>query len=122
VTDADSDEGKPVGAPSLPRGKRVSVAVLSGPRAGDVVAVDRPRFVIGRARGAGRADLELDDSQVSRIHAAIECRGGPIVLLDLRSSNGTWLGEERIESREIDDRAEFRLGSTRLMLILTDID
>jgi DNA-directed RNA polymerase subunit RPC12/RpoP len=122
VTDADTAEGKPIDGSSLPRRKRVSVAVLSGPRAGDVVVVDRPRLVIGRAHGGVGADLELDDSQVSRAHAAIERRGSRVVLQDLRSSNGTWLGEERIESREIEDRSEFRLGSTRLMLILTDSD
>lgn len=108
-----------VTAASLPRGKRVSLAILSGSRAGDVVNLDRTRLVIGRLGGGSGADMELDDPQISRAHAAI---GSRIVLQDLRSSNGTWIEEERIESRELEDRAEFRLGSTRLMLILTDID
>jgi FHA domain-containing protein len=122
VTDAAAAKGRSIDASSLPRGRRVSLAVLDGPRAGDFVVVASPRLVIGRAHGGVGADLELEDSLVSRAHAAIECRGGRVFLEDLRSSNGTWLGDERIESHEIDDRAEFRLGSTRLMLILADGD
>jgi len=123
VDEADQTAARRVvTAASLPRGKRVSLAILSGGRAGDVVNVDRTRLVIGRLGGGSGADLELDDPQISRAHAAIECHGSRIVLQDLRSSNGTWIEEERIENRELEDRAEFRLGSTRLMLILTDTD
>jgi pSer/pThr/pTyr-binding forkhead associated (FHA) protein len=86
------------------------------------VAVALSRLTIGRVGGGSGADLELDDPQVSRAHAAIECHGSRIVLQDLGSSNGTWLGDERIESRELEDRAEFRVGSTCLMLIVTDTD
>jgi DNA-directed RNA polymerase subunit RPC12/RpoP len=123
MSEADSTaQRRPVARASLPPGKRVSLAFLNGPRAGDVVAVALSRLTIGRVGGGSGADLELDDPQVSRAHAAIECHGSRIVLQDLGSSNGTWLGDERIESRELEDRAEFRVGSTCLMLIVTDTD
>lgn len=102
---------------ALPPGKRVSVAILGGPRKGDVVRLDRPRVVLGRT-GAG-ADVEVDDPEMSRAHAALECHGQRIVLRDLGSRNGTFFGEKRIESREVEDRSEFRLGGTRFMLIVT---
>jgi len=44
------------------------------------------------------------------------------VVKDLNSTNGTYVGEERISEREIGDRGEFRVGRTRLMLILASQD
>ena len=102
---------------ALPGDKRVSVAILAGRRKGDVVTLEKPRAVLGRT-GSG-ADVEIDDPEMSRAHAALECHGATIVLRDLGSRNGTFVGEQRIESRELEDRAEFRLGGTPLMLIVT---
>jgi pSer/pThr/pTyr-binding forkhead associated (FHA) protein len=42
------------------------------------------------------------------------------VLRDLGSRSGCFVGEERVESRELEDRAEFRLGATSLLLMVTD--
>ena len=43
--------------------------------------------------------------------------------LNLGSTNGTFLGEERIrDERRIENQAEFRVGSTRFMLIVSDRD
>lgn len=46
-----------------------------------------PRMTIGRGSSAV---VLLNDPRVSRVHAAIECRGGQYVLLDT-SSYGTWV-------------------------------
>ena len=105
---------------ALPKEKRVSVAIVSGSRKGDVLVLERPSVVLGRSGGS--ADLEVDDPEMSRSHAAIDCHGSRYVLRDLGSRNGTFLGEERIESRELEDRAEFRLGSTRFMLLVTGLE
>jgi hypothetical protein len=105
---------------ALPKDKRVSVAIVSGSRKGDVLVLQEPSAVLGRAGGG--ADLELDDPEMSRTHAAIECHGSRFVLRDLGSRNGTFVGEERIQTRELEDRAEFRLGGTRFMLLATPLD
>jgi hypothetical protein len=101
---------------------RVSLAILSGARAGDVFRLDKARVVVGRAGGDVGADLEIDDPQVSRAHVAIECHGARVVLQDLGSRNGTFAGEERVDSLELVDRDEFRVGTTRLMLIVAEND
>jgi hypothetical protein len=101
---------------ALPRGLRVSVAILSGPRKGQAVTLEKPRFVLGRS--GGDADLELPDPQASRAHAALECRGARVTLRDLGSRNGTFCGDDRIQAREIESGAEFRVGDTRLMLVI----
>ena len=108
------------GPAALPPGKSVSLAILEGPRKGEVVTLDRPQVLIGRAGGRAGADVELPDPEVSRAHATLTCQGLRIVLRDLGSTNGSFVGPDRIEEREIEDHAEFRLGRTRFMLIVAD--
>jgi serine/threonine-protein kinase len=105
---------------AFPPHKRVSLAVLTGPRQGEVVVLVRPRLTIGRAAAGWGADLEIPDPEASRGHAALECHGSRILLRDLDSTNGTYVGDQRIREVELDDQGEFRVGRTRFMLILTD--
>jgi predicted Zn finger-like uncharacterized protein len=101
----------------LPIGKRLSLAILDGPDAGSVYRIEKPKVTIGRAN----ADLTLNDSEASRHHAALEIRESAIKLLDLGSTNGTLLGGSKVlEPTEIGDKAEFQVGATTLMLIVTD--
>jgi serine/threonine protein kinase len=106
---------------ALPANLRVSLAILSGPSQGRAVTLERPRLVIGRA-GVGKADLEIEDAEVSGAHAAVECRGEHVALRDLASTNGTWIGEERIAHADLEDGAEFRIGKTRFMLTLALVE
>jgi hypothetical protein len=100
----------------LPEHKRLSLAVLDGPDAGSVFRIETPRVTIGRA-----ADVTLNDSEASRQHAAVEIRDGFFVLADLGSTNGTLIGGRRIDGPvELSDKAEFQIGSTVLMLIVTE--
>ncbi len=103
---------------SLPRRGRVSLAFLSGPRGGDVVVLTSPRVVLGRSGGG--ADVEIPDPEVSRRHAALECYGEQFVLRDEGSRNGTFVGTARIDVTRLEDQAEFRLGTTRCLLIHAD--
>jgi hypothetical protein len=103
---------------ALPRDGRVSVVVLSGPRKGDVLVFAKPRIVIGRE--GGDADLQVPDPEVSRAHAALECYGARVVLRDLGSRNGTFVGKARVPARDVEDQAEFRLGSTQFLLVVTE--
>jgi hypothetical protein len=113
--------GKGVGL-SLPQDKRVALALLSGPRQGEVYVLSRPTALIGRAEGRAGADIELADPEVSRAHAVVECRGTRILVRDLGSTNGTFVEADRIQERDLEDKAEFRVGSTRIMLIVSDAE
>lgn len=112
-TDADVPEAELLG---LPEGKRVSVAVLQGTDSGLIFPVDKPLVVIGRTE----ADLVLNDSEVSRHHARLEVKGLSVTLRDLKSTNGTYINEQRITVAALSNQAEFRVGASTLMLILTD--
>jgi hypothetical protein len=104
------------GSPHLPRDQRISLAVLEGKNAGQIFQVDHPRVILGRTG----ADIALDDGEVSRQHACLEVHGNRVVLRDMNSTNGTFVDENKISEMEIENRTEFRLGGTRLMLILTE--
>jgi serine/threonine protein kinase len=111
------------GAFALPPGKRVSLAFLSGTRQGEVFVLSRPTALIGRSGGRAGADIELADPETSRAHAVVECHGSRIVVRDLGSTNGTYVEERRIEEEgAVEDKSEFRVGSTRIMLVLSDAE
>ena len=110
-------ETGPNQALALPTGKRLSIAILEGPDAGSVYRIDKPRVTIGRSN----ADLTLNDSEASRQHAAIEIRDTLVTLNDLGSTNGTLVGGEKInDAFELSDKSEFQVGTTTLMLIVTE--
>lgn len=103
--------------PQLPRGRRVSIAIIAGADGGMVYRVEKPRITIGRSG----ADLTINDSEASRQHAAIEVRDLTIVLEDLKSTNGTLVeGVKLTEPVELQDKSEFQIGGTTLMLIVTE--
>ncbi|HSD27883.1 MAG TPA: FHA domain-containing protein [Vicinamibacteria bacterium] len=102
---------------SLPKDRRVSIVILSGGRKGDVVVLEEPAVTIGREGGG--ADIEVPDLEASRRHAAVDCHGARIVLRDLGSRNGTFVGETQVQTRDVSDQTEFRVGATRFMLVVS---
>ena len=57
----------------------------------------------------------LEDLAASRHHAEISTTGPSFLIKDLGSSNGTWVNRERIESHQLVDGDEIRIGGTTLM-------
>ncbi len=107
----------PVLSPQLPRGRRLSIAIIAGTDAGTVYRIEKPRITIGRSG----ADLTINDTEASRLHAAIEVRDQIVTLEDLRSTNGTLVDGQRLtEPVELQDKSEFQIGATTLMLIVTE--
>ena len=102
---------------ALPPGRRLSLAILEGPDAGQVYRIEKPRVTIGRSG----ADLTLNDNESSRQHAAVEIRDMLITVQDLGSTNGTLVGGDKItEPVELTNQGEFQVGATTLMLIVTE--
>jgi predicted Zn finger-like uncharacterized protein len=102
----------------LPKGYRLSLACISGPDSGRIFEIDRPRVILGRASG----DITLSDSQCSRQHAAIEVVDDEVVLVDLGSTNGTYVDEKRISRAPLENRMEFDVGASTLMFLRTRQD
>ncbi len=106
-----------VPGPQLPVGRRLSLAIINGPDAGSVYRIEKPRVTIGRTG----ADLALNDSEVSRVHAAVEIRDTTYLVEDLKSTNGTLIDGQRIGGpTELQNQSEFQIGGTTIMLIVTE--
>jgi hypothetical protein len=102
----------------LPGTYRLSLACIAGPDSGRIFEIDKARVVIGRAN----ADIVLADIQCSRNHAALEIQDDKVTLVDLGSTNGTYVGDQRVNRQEMENRSEFEIGTTTLMLIRSATD
>jgi predicted Zn finger-like uncharacterized protein len=122
---ARGGSGPPVGATivstsaglTLPADKNITISVIGGASKGLSHALAKPRVVIGR-KGGG-ADIEIDDQEISRWHAAIEVKTDVVKLRDLDSTNGTFIDDERVRAAELQHLSEFRVGSTVLLVTIT---
>src|SRR5262245_9279138 len=107
-----------LGLLELPKDKRFSLAVIQGAATGHIFQITKTRTSIGRSG----ADVNLDDPEASRLHAAVEVFGEQAILRDLGSTNGTFVELERIEQKMLANQMEFRIGSHVLMFIVTDVE
>jgi predicted Zn finger-like uncharacterized protein len=107
-----------MGLIELPRDKRYSLAVIQGEATGQIYPITKSRTTIGRSG----ADINLDDPEASRSHAALEIVGDSAILRDLGSTNGTFIDLDRIEQHQLGNQMEFRIGSHVLMFIVTDVE
>jgi serine phosphatase RsbU (regulator of sigma subunit)/pSer/pThr/pTyr-binding forkhead associated (FHA) protein len=78
-----------------------------------IVPLDKPVFSIGRR---SESDLRLPGADVSRLHAEIVRTGDSFVLHDRQSSFGTFVNDQKIESRTLQPGDRIRLGQS------TDVD
>lgn len=79
------------------------------------------RLTIGRQQGN---DVVLPDQRVSRRHALIECQGEVCHIVDLASSNGTYIGGERLPPNvptPLNPEVEVIVGGCRLKLVTVPI-
>jgi len=107
-----------MGVLELPKDKRYSLAVIQGSGTGQIHQINKTRTIIGRTG----ADLNLDDAEASRQHAAVEILGENAVLRDLGSTNGTFIELDRIQQHVLNNHMEFRIGSHVLMFIVTEVE
>jgi len=97
---------------ALPRDKTITLSVISGPSKGLVFPMTKARAVLGRTG----ADLEINDPEISRWHCAVEVKDESIRLKDLDSTNGTYFEDERVRAAELSHLAEFRIGTSTVLV------
>lgn len=110
----------PLGGDALPRGLRISLAVLNGPHASTVRVLTQLVTVIGREDG----DIITHDPETSRRHAKLEIHyDGSVWLTDLGSTNGTFVeGTAVTGTLKLQDRQEFTCGKSTFMLLVRTED
>lgn len=89
--------------------------ILRGSGADDEMLVYRiPQGAIktiGRAQGA---DIIVDAALVSRIHCRLEAQTDGLTVLDLASTNGTFVNDQRIERARLAVGDRLRVGRVEL--------
>ncbi len=109
---ASQKEGRKPSKP--PRGTPSKVVVIDGPASGASAPLDGDPVLIGRGTDAA---IRLEDDYVSTRHARIGSSGGTFYVEDLGSTNGTYIGSQRItQATAIQLGSRVRVGKTTLEL------
>lgn len=118
---ADDDEGaadepgRPAAAGGAPggflRGEKWRLVPTGG--IGEMLPLRRPITTFGREPGAGGV---VDHDSVSRMHARVDAQEGGWLLTDLKSSNGTFVNDERVLCVPVSAGDRVRFGDVEFVL------
>lgn len=86
---------------------QVSLKVVSGTHEGKVIPIKDEKFLIGRGESC---QLRPKSESISRKHCAIVQKDGRLLLVDLKSRNGTFINEKQVSS----DKAKILKNGDRL--------
>jgi len=97
-----------------PRGAPTHVAIAEGANVGETISLDEAPLLIGRGSDA---QIRLDDDYVSTRHARIAASGDQWFVEDLGSTNGTYIGSQRLSQlTTLQLGSRVRIGKTILEL------
>jgi two-component system cell cycle response regulator len=97
--------------------KAPTLVVLLGSDAGLRIPLLKPEVTLGRT---SEADVLLHDEQISRRHALVRSDGQAYTLVDLNSTNGTRVNQDRVTQAVLKEGDKIFLGSTVLKFTLQD--
>lgn len=99
------DEGHPLTYSSY------SIRVVDGPDSGASLEGERPLIRVGSAPDN---DLVLNDPAVSRHHLELQRQQGKFLVVDLGSTNGTYVGALQVREATLHGVADIRVGKNLL--------
>lgn len=79
----------------------------------NVTAMTKAVVILGRVTGI--ADVAVADEAASRYHACVIHRAGKFTLMDIDSTNGTFLNGESVQEAEINNGDEIRIGGASII-------
>ncbi len=91
----------------------VMLSCIAGPHLGEEFVLREGENQIGRTEGS---IILASDAQVSRRHAVITLKEGKLYIRDLGSTNGTWVGSERISEAELKRGDIIMLGQCKFKI------
>lgn len=98
--------------------RRVLVRVATGSARGSERLLEEGTLTIGSHPDA---DLVVGDLGVSRFHVELSLLSDGVRVRDLGSTNGTFVGDSRVESVVVHPTTEIRIGRTRVELVAVDL-
>lgn len=97
---------------------QLQLKVVSGNHAGKLIAVNHDKFIIGRSEGC---HLRPKSDSISRQHCVILNKDGRILLVDLKSRNGTVVNDKKLEptkAKVLKDGDKIRLGKLEFIAVM----
>ena len=91
----------PSGGASAPHGILGKFTILNGTRAGEKLGLGGSGIRIGRESTI--CEIVLENPKVSRLHAEVVSIDGKVLLIDRNSSNGTYVNDQNIDKRFLQD-------------------
>ena len=91
----------------------LEIRASKGEGAHQSVEIAGPRVIVG---AHASADVTVDDPGVSALHCSLDIVDGEVVLRDLGSKNGTWLGRVQVREVLLLPGTSFEIGDTRISL------
>lgn len=85
------------------------LVVINGADLGRKYALTQRSTMIGRS---SKVDIQVDEESVSRNHAVINSFEDRLVAEDLDSTNGTYINDTQIKTRELRDGDQLKIGRT----------
>jgi len=88
-----------------------TVTVGGGGRQPRTYELNKPSMTVGREAGC---DIHIDNAAVSKKHCEFVSQSGAFLIRDLGSSNGTFVGTEKVTEHTLKDGEEVVIGSYSL--------
>ncbi len=91
-----------------------AVRILNGPQAGQIFNLKSGKNILGRA---GQADIQVIAQGVSKAHCEIQVLKDKIIIVDLKSSNGTYVNGIKIQNSILHLGEKFSLHEILLDIV-----
>ncbi len=99
--------------------ERFALRFESGERRGEIIAIPSTGLTLGRRPGNS---VQILDASVSGKHAEISIDGHGPVVRDAGSTNGTFVGSERVTEKRLAHRDLVTFGKVRMLVIDSQMD
>jgi diguanylate cyclase (GGDEF)-like protein len=82
-----------------------------------LLSIESDSIVLGRDKNC---EVTIDDRAASRRHARIICKAGSYFVVDLGSTNGTWVNEKSVQIQQLNSGDRIRIGRWIFKFFLED--
>ena len=99
--------------PEASQRDKAYLIVLAGANVGTMFKIEQGEITLGRS---GDATIRLQDEGVSRVHCRLEAGPTAVEVVDLSSTNGTFVNDERVNRASLTSGDRLRVGRVELTI------